>query len=209
MYVCLSQLMLAKPKPPANIMAWLRLFATYTSVYLQRLPTEAPSIMSNIMDIGHGCVIQRLLVSRCITLRKLHHSLLSLYDCRALSSDNGILRDVWRVHRHRACCGAGQPRSEVSRRNRCATAAQPSSALPPRVCGQSLHIDTPGRTPVASRYLPVRNNDARNSAQLPKDGDVQRRWRVRDMQGSCTSAPLRLRNSKLFKAVSQKNSRLF
>ena len=54
-----------RARPPGNVMEWLRLFSTYASVYLERHPAEAPSMLTymvSIMDMhrNHGGFAWRL-----------------------------------------------------------------------------------------------------------------------------------------------------
>ena len=39
-------LTLVRVRPPGNVMEWLRLFSTYASVYLEKHPAEAPSLLT-------------------------------------------------------------------------------------------------------------------------------------------------------------------
>ena len=54
-----------RARPPGNVMEWLRLFSTYASVYLEKHPAEAPSLLTymvSIMDMhrNHGGFAWRL-----------------------------------------------------------------------------------------------------------------------------------------------------
>ena len=54
-----------RARPPGNVMEWLRLFSTYASVYLEKHPAEAPSLLTYMVSIiymhrNHGGFAWRL-----------------------------------------------------------------------------------------------------------------------------------------------------
>ena len=63
-----------RARPPASILEWIRLFGVYASVYVERHPTEFPSLFScmvNVIDLHwrHGGVAWRLYDERFRRIR--------------------------------------------------------------------------------------------------------------------------------------------